>query len=231
MSFGFAHLNDNLLKSETIKLLWTSQKTTDGKETGYGIGWGVGKDSRKRNFVGHSGGSVGGSTILRIYPDNEIVIAVISNMSSVPYGNLHEHIADFFQGFEFPKEIAPSLLAVIKNDGIQEAINYYSYLKNNQRNKYNFGVEQELDRLGKTLLRINQKEEAIEIFKLNVLEFPDSVNVYTSLGDAYDLNKQYIEAKKSYENGIINAEKIKHQSLQALKSKLERTVRKMKRNR
>src|SRR5579863_7826635 len=41
--FGSALLQPGFLKPESLRLLFTSQKTTEGKETGYGMGWFVGK--------------------------------------------------------------------------------------------------------------------------------------------------------------------------------------------
>ena len=93
--FGMAHLSPGFLKPETVKLLWTSQKTKDGKETGYGIGWRVGHDEKGRRVVGHGGGSVGGTTRLSIYPEQGLVIAIISNMSNAP-GFDTEKIANQF---------------------------------------------------------------------------------------------------------------------------------------
>jgi len=93
--FGMAHLNPGFLKPETVKLLWTSQITRDGKETGYGIGWRVGRDKKGRRVIGHGGGSVGGTTRLSIYPEQGLVIAIISNMSNAPQFDTEE-IADQF---------------------------------------------------------------------------------------------------------------------------------------
>ena len=78
-----------------MQLLWTSQKTRDGEETGYGIGWRVGQDTKGRRVVGHGGGSVGGTTRLSIYPERGLVIALISNMSDAPRFDT-EKIADLF---------------------------------------------------------------------------------------------------------------------------------------
>ena len=39
VAFGNALLEGRLLKPETLRLLWTSQKTVDGKDTDYGMGW------------------------------------------------------------------------------------------------------------------------------------------------------------------------------------------------
>ena len=82
--FGFAHLEPGFLEAATLETLHTSQKAKDGKETGYGIGWRVSKDERGRRVVGHGGGSVGGTTRLTIYPEESLVIAMITNLSNGP---------------------------------------------------------------------------------------------------------------------------------------------------
>lgn len=52
----------------------------------------------------------------------------------------------------------------------------------------------ELNKLGYELLRSGDKQAAIAIFKLNVEAFPESWNVYDSLGEAYlaDGNKALV---------------------------------------
>ena len=82
--FGFAHLEPGFLEAATLEMLHASQKTRDGKETGYGIGWRVGRDERGRPVVGHGGGSIGGTTTLVVYPDQSVVIAMITNLSNGP---------------------------------------------------------------------------------------------------------------------------------------------------
>jgi serine beta-lactamase-like protein LACTB len=72
-------LDGAILKPETRQLLWTSQRTTDGKETGYGMGWFVDRDAAGRRRVFHSGGSVGGTAYLLIYPDQKLVLALLVN--------------------------------------------------------------------------------------------------------------------------------------------------------
>ena len=94
--FGSAHLTNDFLKPETIAMMWTPQTTSDGKSTGYGIGWSVDTDANGHNYIGHTGGSVGGTTVLRIYRDRGVVIALISNMSSASLGDLADSIADVF---------------------------------------------------------------------------------------------------------------------------------------
>jgi serine beta-lactamase-like protein LACTB, mitochondrial len=72
-------LDGALLTPETRQMLWTSQRTTDGKETGYGMGWFVDRDAAGRRRVYHSGGSVGGTAYLLIYPEQRLVLALLVN--------------------------------------------------------------------------------------------------------------------------------------------------------
>ncbi len=94
--FGFACLNATILKRQTIDLLWQSQVKNDGKPTNYGIGWSRGEDKSGRRWVGHGGGSVGGTTFFRIYPQQAVVIAIITNMSGMRYDDLPDQLANIF---------------------------------------------------------------------------------------------------------------------------------------
>jgi serine beta-lactamase-like protein LACTB len=77
--FGLAHLTTEFLNRGTLEMMWTSQLAVGGEETGYGIGWDIEKDDAGRRLIRHSGSSVGGRTELRIYPNEALVIAVITN--------------------------------------------------------------------------------------------------------------------------------------------------------
>lgn len=79
--FGFALLDGELLEPGTVDLMWTSLRLESGEETGYGLGWSVGEDAAGRPMVGHTGGSVGGTTSYAIFPERRMVVAVTSNVS------------------------------------------------------------------------------------------------------------------------------------------------------
>ena len=82
--FAFAHLDGGLLEPTTIETLWTSQRTRDGEDTGYGIGWSTGRDDQGRRTVAHTGGSVGGRAVLLVYPEQRVVVAMLSNAGHAP---------------------------------------------------------------------------------------------------------------------------------------------------
>lgn len=94
--FGFGYLNHTVLGKETTALLWTPQTLTTGEQTDYGIGWRRGENHTGRPWVGHGGGSVGGSTRFEIYPGENLVVAVISNRSGQDWNDISYQIAELF---------------------------------------------------------------------------------------------------------------------------------------
>lgn len=81
VTFAEAHLNGKILKPGTFKTWTTSQATSEGKPTNYGIGWRLGMDKKNRSWIGHSGGSIGGSSMMLVYPEHEIVVVTLINQS------------------------------------------------------------------------------------------------------------------------------------------------------
>jgi CubicO group peptidase (beta-lactamase class C family) len=77
--FGQAMLDAKILKRPTIQAMWTPQHTADGKSTTYGIGWTVSTDSTGHTSYSHSGGSVGGTALLVVYPREQLVFAFLFN--------------------------------------------------------------------------------------------------------------------------------------------------------
>lgn len=95
LRFANAHLEGRLLRPETVTLLWTSQRTTAGEETGYGMGWQA-RIVNGRRVVSHSGGSVGGNSWLWILPDERVVVAITANVGNAGYRDVPRRIADLF---------------------------------------------------------------------------------------------------------------------------------------
>jgi CubicO group peptidase (beta-lactamase class C family) len=94
--FGSAHLQAKALTRQTLDLFWTPQKTNDGVKTSYGIGWFLGEDDDGRSWVGHGGGSVGGTTYFRMYPEEEFVLVIIANMSRLDYAEFPSELVQLF---------------------------------------------------------------------------------------------------------------------------------------
>ena len=98
LRFAYAHIEGGFLKPETVRLLWTSQRLRSGDETGYGLGWFTRTDASGHWLVSHSGGSVGGNSLLLIHPEARVVLAIVANVSSAGYRDLPLRIAETFVG-------------------------------------------------------------------------------------------------------------------------------------
>ncbi len=98
--FGAALLQPGYLKAESLKLLFTPQKTKAGEETKYGMGWFIGKSKSGQRIYEHSGGSVGGSSELILYPDSRVVVAFACNFSGTDDGWKGEDIQSIGEAFE-----------------------------------------------------------------------------------------------------------------------------------
>jgi uncharacterized membrane protein len=88
------------------------------------------------------------------------------------------------RAYDTRKSIAETLSSTIASNGVDEAAKQYHDLKVAATGPYNFD-EGELNNLGYELIRANKFKEAIRIFQLNVEAYPQSSNVYDSLGEAY----------------------------------------------
>ncbi|MGH7482768.1 MAG: serine hydrolase domain-containing protein [Longimicrobiales bacterium] len=81
--FGFAVLEGELLRPETVELLWTPLRLESGESTGYGLGWFrfIEEEMGGRPIIAHGGSSVGGRTSFMILPEQQMVVAVSSNVT------------------------------------------------------------------------------------------------------------------------------------------------------
>lgn len=89
--FAAAVMSNKLLKPETVKMMWTSQKTSDGKETHYGLGWGLAELEGQPIFA-HTGGQQGTSTSLLVMPSREYASAVMTNMQNQDAAEINRSI-------------------------------------------------------------------------------------------------------------------------------------------
>ncbi len=105
--FGMAHLRAGFLRPETIRLLWTPQQTADGEATGYGVGWFVDTDRDGRRIISHGGGSIGGTAMLLVFPEQDVVVAMVGNMSQAP--TTFSNAWTIAEGFIIPPVFDPAL--------------------------------------------------------------------------------------------------------------------------
>ncbi|MEX2479172.1 MAG: serine hydrolase domain-containing protein [Gracilimonas sp.] len=96
IKFWEAHLSGGFLTTETLDHFMAPLQTSDGESTGYGFGWSTFIDSEGNEWKGHSGGSVGGSTMFFLHRKNGVVIAFAINRGGVPMTDLRDELAKIF---------------------------------------------------------------------------------------------------------------------------------------
>ncbi len=75
---------EQLLRRETVDLMWTSGKTKAGKTTGYGFGWSLGKAPEGDREIYHTGSQQGASTLLYLRPEQRFAFIWLTNMENLP---------------------------------------------------------------------------------------------------------------------------------------------------
>ncbi|MBK8506557.1 MAG: beta-lactamase family protein [Saprospiraceae bacterium] len=96
LKFARAHLDHTFVKESTLHTFTSSLATNDGQETGYGLGWRTAFDKKGRSWIGHGGGSVGGTSMMMLYPEQQVIVIVLTNLSQANIGNLATEIANVF---------------------------------------------------------------------------------------------------------------------------------------
>ncbi len=94
--FGLAHMDPAVVSPAMTSLLWSEQNTLAGEGTGYGIGWRIVLDGEGNRWIGHGGGSIGGTTNLWLFPEHGLVIAMASNLSELDYADILPRLRTLF---------------------------------------------------------------------------------------------------------------------------------------
>ncbi len=75
---GQAYLEGKITNNDVVSQFLTSQ-TVKGQPTCYGLGWQVSTDRNGRPFYGHVGNGVGGYSNFFVYPEQQMVFAILVN--------------------------------------------------------------------------------------------------------------------------------------------------------
>ena len=195
---------DQLVSQKTLEEAFTPARLADGTSTGYGFGWGI-TETTTDKIISHGGGLGGFRTYIERQPKHKNTIIILSNIGdATPVSDISREIRNILndQEMQYPKiPISLKIYNIIKESGIDMAIEKYGILRTNELSRYDFSEEQ-LNQLGYYFLHRDMMDKAIAIFKLNVKEFPNSSNVFDSLGEAYLKIKNYELASENYEKSL-----------------------------
>ncbi len=157
-------------------------------------------------FYSHNGYASGTQNLLRVFPEYNMGISIVSNASfdglpGIIRGTCFDLVDDLKPIGK--KSVERAVKAKFMED-VDQGIDFYNALKKSNPDKYNFDSEEELNNLGYYFLysETGKKAEAIKVFKLLVAEFPDKANPHDSLGEAFFENEQYELSLQSYQKSV-----------------------------
>jgi len=187
-----------LLKTkQALETLWTAGSYNDRQPTLWAAGW-MTKPRPRHRAVAATGGS---RAAFFVYPDDDLAVIVLTNL----VGAFPEEFIDELAGFYKP-EIAASdpvtaLRMQLRERGYEHAIEVYQELK--RKDDQFQPLENDLNDWAYRMMNGGGKpKEALEIFKLNVFLYPNSANVYDSVGEAYAVNGNRELAIKNYKRSL-----------------------------
>jgi serine beta-lactamase-like protein LACTB len=86
--FGGAHLSDGFLQCDTLRTMFTSQRTSDGEETAVGFTWRI-ATINGRQVYHHGETSIGGRAFILLRPEDRVVVVLLANLTSAAFGETH----------------------------------------------------------------------------------------------------------------------------------------------
>ena len=95
--FLLAHSGYEYLKKTSIMEMITPQKNMDGESTSYGLGWRTRYDKNNNPLIGHTGGSVGGTTYAFMAAHSNTIVVMTTNLSSASFGDLRNDLFELFE--------------------------------------------------------------------------------------------------------------------------------------
>ncbi|MEP7371827.1 MAG: serine hydrolase [Chitinophagaceae bacterium] len=208
--FVIAILKGTGLKKATSKQMLSSQIIVNNEKApfvSWGLGLGLETNTNGKTFWhwGDQGDSKCYITAF-IEPQDAIVYFTNSrNGLSITHSILEdaiggEHPALAWLNYERYNPAAKNLLHAINDKGAVAALKEYRQFR--EQNKIQALQEAAMNTIGYQVLQSNKVDDAIEIFKQNTIDFPQSGNAWDSLAEAYMINGNKERAIEYYEKSL-----------------------------
>jgi len=199
--------SDKLLSKELKALLFKPHFPARGLAYGYGWMVGnlpVGRSTDSMSVIQHGGGINGFNTLICRFPEDRSLVVLLNNTGGTRLGEMNRAIMGILydKPYDPPKKsLAEALAGEIVKNGVTSGLEFYRNVKAKHMEIYALR-EAEMNIAGYQMLRAGKIKEAIALFKLNAEEYPQSSNVYDSLGEAYLANGETELAIKNYEQSV-----------------------------
>jgi CubicO group peptidase (beta-lactamase class C family) len=193
-----------------------SEEVTDRNDSialSYGLGWGLFNCKYGRAFF-KEGHAEGWQNYNVNFPNKKISIIIMTNSDNgekIFKDVLEKTIDDTFTPWEWEgyipyydlgkQSVGKRLYDIIKMKDVNEAVSKYFQIKASSSKVYNFD-ENELNDLAYQMIRENRIDDAVELLKVNIEEYPNSANVYISMAEAYLTKGNVNLAIENYEKSL-----------------------------
>jgi CubicO group peptidase (beta-lactamase class C family)/predicted transcriptional regulator YdeE len=169
---------------------------------GAGLGFFMDKDNSGQ--FGHNGADEGFQAVLTMNADTGNGVAMMANSDngiSVMNTVLRRVAKEYAWNYKMQDDAGEKLFLIAKLKGTSAALQSYDEMKKSGASDAKT-LEQTLNMLGYRLLYGGKESDAVQVFQKNVQEYPQSSNVYDSLGEAYEKMGQKDLAIQNYEKSV-----------------------------
>jgi predicted alpha/beta superfamily hydrolase len=144
---------------------------------------------------------------------------------SVPHRSTYDGLEWLFDGWQFPDFF--QVVMEQGDSGMAKVDEHYAELT--ERFGYDIRVpETTMNELGYFLIRQERVDDAIRVLASNVRRYPESANVYDSLGDAFDAACRWEEAREHYSRAYEMARTTSHPNTEAYRANRDRIAAKIR---
>ncbi|MEL6821909.1 MAG: alpha/beta hydrolase-fold protein [Calditrichota bacterium] len=137
---------------------------------------------------------------------------------SIPFKTTYDGLGMLFEGWRLPREI-------VREGTLDQVDKHYKQLSK----QFGYTIptpEGVINGLGYRYIGSKEFKEAIRVLKRNVEKYPNSANVYDSLGDAYDANGDSKLALENYTKAWTLAKETNHPNTSIYLQNVERVKKK-----
>jgi len=186
-----ALISGEIIAKETLFDSWQPIHHTNGNVGEYANGWQYKNDGRITT-IGHYGGR--DVNLRHIFlnedPNDAVTVIHLTNGRAKPFFNMLEFSISLanvvLPGLQDKASALKENMAQLMADNkLGLAIEYYHRFKKSSKT-HNVDTEKVINDLGyETMFNHSTTTKTIELFKLNILAYPDSANLHDSLAEAY----------------------------------------------
>lgn len=193
-----------LVSSAGLTQMWQRGHFNDGKAGPWSLGWPAIRDNAYRARAG-----IGGMrSAFYVYPENDLAVVILTNLA----GAAPEQMIDIVASYFLPglRSVSGGYAAYRLREQTQKS-GFENLDETLAQLKKQLGIaqpsEDDLNSWGYGLLSVGKKAQAIAVLRLATRLYPDSFNVYDSLGEAYEAASEHDLAVQNYNRSLaLNAQ-------------------------